>query len=280
MSERSYVSNGRFLHNLDNWNAFSASYSSGDGDDHYGVVVLSTGGGYISQQFTVSGARAFTIHLSVKAVGAILTAGQSMLTITDGAGNTVATSNLTGTADTWAEQTVTLGLASGTTYTLKITNVSAAGNVRIDDLWLWYVPLTRAAIATRVNTKLGLLASGRSLSTVASGSLTEGSYTYAIDQGLRSVGAINTLTDEPDVRWLTTASLDTLLEQVEAAILEQLQRDYATMVDITVGQRSENLSQIAKAINTLKGQAGGSGSGGGRAVSRILKYRAGDYEFE
>jgi hypothetical protein len=279
MNERSYLTNGRFLHNLDNWNASSASYSAGDGDDHYGVAVLAAGGGYVSQQFTVSGAKNYTIHLAVKAIGATLTAGQATLTVTDGAGNTVATQNLSGTADAWTEQTVTFGLADGTSYTLKLTNVSAAGDVRIDDVWLWYVPLTRAAIATRVNAKLGLLASDRSLSTTPSGSLTEGSYTYAIDQGLRSVGAINTLTDEPDVRWLTTASLDTLLAQVEAAMLEQLQRDYATMVDITVGQRSENLSQIAKAIGTLKGQAGGSG-GGGRAVTRQLKYRAGDYEFE
>lgn len=279
MIERSYIYNGRFLHSLDNWNASDASYSAGDGDDHYGVAVLATGGGHVSQQFTVGGAKRYTIHLAVKAIGSGLSGGQATLTITDGAGNTVATQNLTGTADTWTEQTFTLGLADGTTYTMTITNTSAAGDVRLDDVWLWYVPLTRANIATRVHTKLGLLASDRSLSTTASGSLTEGDYTYAIDQGLRSVGAINPLTDEPDVRWLTTASLDTLMAQVEAAMLERLQRDYATMTDITVGQRSESLSQIAKAIGALKGQPGGSG-GGGRAVMRTLRYKAGDYEFE
>ncbi len=91
------------------------------------------------------------------------------------------TQNLTGTADTWTEQTFTFGLTEGTTYQIKLINNSAAGNVKIDDVWLWWVPMTRAAIATRVHTKLARLATGRGYATTPAGALTEGSYTYAIE---------------------------------------------------------------------------------------------------
>jgi hypothetical protein len=258
--EASHLSNSRFLHDLGNWTASGASYSAGDGDEQYGVAVLSVGG-FVSQQFTVEGAKLYTVHLSVKAVGASLSGGQATLTITDGAGNTVVTQSLSGTADTWTEQTYTLGLAQGTTYTLKITNVSAASQVKVDDVWLWYVPMTRAAVAARVHTKLGLLATDMSYTTTSSGALTEGSYTYAIDTGLRQSGAIDPMTDEPDIRRVSTWVVDTLLSVVEFAMLERLQRDYATMTDITVGQRSERLSQIASAIDKLKGAVSPQGTG-------------------
>ncbi len=42
-----------------------------------------------------------------------------------------------------------------------------------------------------------------------------------------------------------------MLKAVENEMLQRLQRDYATMVDITVGQRSEKLSQIVAAIGKL-----------------------------
>jgi hypothetical protein len=279
VSEPTYLNNGRFLHDLGGWNAISASYSAGDGDEHYGVAVLSSGSGYVSQQFSVDGTKQFTVHLSVKAVGASLSGTQAQLLITDGSANAVVTQNLTGTADTWTEQTYTFGLAEGTTYQIKLINNSAAGDVKIDDIWLWWVPMTRAAIATRVHTKLGRLATDRSLSTTPAGALTEGSYTYAIDAGLRNVGAINPETDEPDVRFLTATSLDTLLKAIEAEMLEQLQRDYAVATDIRVGQREEKLSQIAAAIGKLKGTPG-AGGGGGKIITRKMHYKANDYEFD
>ena len=258
--EASYLSNGRFLHDLGNWTDSGASYSAGDGDEQYGVAALAIGGS-VSQQFAVEGAKLYTIHLSIKAVGSTLSAGQATITITDGAGNTVVTQNLIGTADTWTEQTYTFGLAQGTTYTLTIRNVSAASQVKVDDVWLWYVPMTRAAVAARVHTKLGLLATDMSYNTTSSGALTEGSYTYAIDTGLRQSGAIDPMTDEPDVRWMATTHIDSLLSVVEFAMLERLQRNYATMTDITVGQRSERLSQIASAIDKLKGAVSPQGTG-------------------
>jgi len=269
MIEHNLLSNGRFLQGLDVWTASSAVYSAGDGDDHYGIADVTTGG-YIQQSFSVPRVRQYAIHISVKPLTAALTAGKCTLTITDGNGNTVLTQNLTGaTLNAWEENTVNIGLATGTTYTLKITNVAHAYNVHIDDVWIWYVPLTRAEIAARVHAKLARLATDRSLSTTASGTLTEGSYTYAIDAGLRSVGAINPETSLPDTRYLDGESVQTALDFVEREILEQLQRDYAVEVDTRVGQRSESLSQIGKAVGEM---AAGGSKGGGRIVMRKLRH--------
>ena len=274
--EKSYLFNGRFTHNLDQWTASGAEYSAGDGDDHYGVAVLGTGGEYISQTFTVERIRLYAIHISIKAIGSSLSSTQCQLIITDGNGNTVSTQNLSGTSDTWTENNIELGLASGTTYTFKIINNNAAGDVYIDDVWLWYVPMTRANMAARVDEKLGRLADDRSLSTTLSGAKTEGDYTYAVDAGLRSVGAINPETGSPDVRYVTEVSLQTALDWIEKEILEQLQRDYAVEVDVQVGQRRENLSQIGKAIGDM---AGNDAKGGGKIVMRKMHYpRPEDFE--
>jgi hypothetical protein len=275
MVELSHLFNGRFTHNLDQWTASGAEYSAGDGDDHYGIAVLSTGGDYISQTFTVERTRQYNIHISVKAVGSSLSSTQCQVIIQDGNGNTVTTQNLSGTADTWTENTIELGLASGTTYTFKVINNSAAGDVRIDDVWLWHVPMSRAGMATRVSAKLARLATDRSLSATASGTKTEGDYTYAIDAGLRSIGAVNPETGLPDVRYVTTESLQAALDWVEKEMLEQLQRDYAIEVDVQVGQRRENLSQIGKAI----GEMAGGNTKGGKVVMRKMHYpRPEDFE--
>jgi len=276
MSERNELMNGRFAHDLDNWTASNAVYSAGDGDDHYGVAVLTTGGGYISQTFAISRIRSYSIHVAVKAVGADLSTGQCQLIIKDGDGNTVKTINLTGTADTWTENENSVGLAPGTTFTLKIINNSADGDVRIDDIWLYFVPMTRANIAARIEEKIGRLADDRSLSTTASGSKTEGDFTYSIDAGLRSVGAINPETGLPDVRYLSEETLQTAIDYAEGELIEQLQRDYATEVDVQVGQRRESLSQISKALGEMKSGKGGSP---GRVVMRNIKH-AGSKDFK
>ena len=270
MSERNRIANGRFLHNLNNWTSSGASYSAGAGDDHYGVAVLSTGGDYISQNFSVVGARAFTLGLAVYAVGADLSGANATLEITDGDGNTVTTKNLTGTADTWTSNEYSLGLAEGTTYTLKITNAGANGDVYIDDVWLWFVPITRAQIATRVAEKLGRLASDRSLSNVGSGSKTEGDYTYAIDAALRNIGAINPETGNVDIRYVEASQVDTALTIAETEMMERLHRDYIVEVDTSIGSRSESLSQKAEA---LSGMINGAGGGSRKMVTRKMRYK-------
>lgn len=274
MAENTYLLNGRFLHSLNGWtvNDPSVVYSAGDGDDHYGVAVLPTGSKSIEQAFGVIGVRIQTLHISVKAIGVTLTAGKCTLVIEDGEGNTVLTQSLSGTADTWTENTVTIGLAEGTTYTLRITNVNATGDVRIDDLWLWFVPLTRLEMAARIHDKLGRLATDRSLNTTPAGALTEGSYTYAVDAGLRSVGAIDPETGLPDVRWLDEQTVQTALDYIERQMLEKLRTDYAVEVDTSEGPYSQSLSQKREAIEGMLGGAAGGGSSVGVVVMRELTH--------
>lgn len=268
MIERSHIQNGRFLRDLNTWTAVSAVYSAGDGDEHYGVAALSVGGS-IEQSFSVPNLRTYNLHCYIKAVGTTLTAGQATVRLVDGDGNTVVTSNLSGTADTWTVNSFDYGLAPGQTYTLRITNVSAAGLVKVDDLYLWFVAKTRAQLAATVHTKLGRLATDRSYSTTASGSSTEGSYTAAVDTGLRTVGALDDETGLPDVRYLDVGMIDACLDAIEDEMIERLRRDYSLEVDITVGPRSEKLSQVATALGRM-GNSGGSGSG--RVVTKKLSH--------
>lgn len=276
MAERNLLNNGRFLRNLSNWTASNAEYSAGDGDDHYGVAVLSTGCGYIQQVFSVPRVRLYSIHLAVKAVGADLSESQCQLVITDENGNIVLTENLTGTADTWTDNDISVGLATGATYTAKIINNTALGNVKIDDTWIWFVPLTRVVMAARIHAKLGRLATERSLSTTVSGLLTEGSYTYAVDAGMRSVGAINSETGLPDTRYLDESNIQIALDTIEKEMIEQLQRDFAVETDIRIGQRSESRSQIAKALGEMKN--GSSGGSGPVVVRRLIRNSPEDFE--
>lgn len=135
---------------------------------------------------------------------------------------------------------------------------------------------TRADIAGLVQRALGALATDAALTTTDDGTgQTEGSYTDAIDYGLRAVGAIDADTDAIDVALITVATLDDLLQVVQRAMLERLQLHYATVVDLQVGQRAEKLSQIGAAIGRLLGGAGG---GGARVVVRTLRREANDYD--
>lgn len=260
----SWVENGRFLHSLAGWTQVGGpTYVAGDGSEHYGIARLPQNA-YIEQPFAVPHVRTYTLHLALKGAAALA----CTITILDGSGNVVASWSPDATVTAWTEYTQDFGLAPGTTYTLRIKNTSAgAGDINVDDVWLWNVPITRANVASRVHAKLARLATERGLSTAASGNLTEGSYTYAIDAGLRAVGAINPETDNPDVRYLTEAMVDTLMDAVELEMLERLQRDYAVEVDISVGPRRESFGQVADHLGSILGKAGQAGGGGGGKVT-------------
>jgi hypothetical protein len=152
-------------------------------------------------------------------------------------------------------------------------NVSAAGDIRIDDVWFWFVPVTRAQIAAQVHNKLGRVATERNLTITPSGTLTEGSYTYAIDAALRNVGAINPETGLPDVRYLNDTSVQNAIDATRREMLEQLQSDYAVEVDTRTGPYQQSLSQKRQAIAEILGGAGGeSGSSTGGIVVRKMSY--------
>lgn len=259
--ERTYLTNGQFLHDLTDWDVTGATYSAGDGDAHYGVAQLAVGQA-IAQDFAVDYVRAHTLALALKC-SAPVTAGQVTVVIEDEDGNVLTTLQPTCAANAWRTNDWTLGLASGTTYTITITNVGAGAAIKLDDIWLWPLLMTRAGMAQRIHTKLGRLATERSLSLTPNGAYTEGDYTLAIEVALRRAGAVNPETDQADARWLDSANVDTALETAEREMLERLQRDYAVETDISVDGRSESRSQIREALEALTGGQG-SGSAGGQ----------------
>lgn len=278
MSERNYLINGRFLHDLNGWTLSGAEYSAGDGDDHYGVAVLAAGE-YLKQDFAVPRVRTYSLNIDVKPAGNDLAGTNVQAIVTDGDGNAVVSLSLEGTADTWTNNLDNLGLAHGTTYNLKIINNDFGADVKIDDVWLFHVPITRSELAARTHTKLARLASNRSLSTAASGSLTEGDYTYAVDAGLRAMSAINPETGQPDIRYLDPNVINEALDAVSREMLEQLSADYAVETDFKGAEYSENSSQIGDQINGMLGKDKfGRGGSIGRVSQRSLSHRADDYE--
>ena len=269
MTERNELSNGRFTHDLNGWTVSGAEYSAGDGDDHYGVAVLETGE-YIEQDFAVERIRAHTFHIDIKPTGSDLSGSEAQVVVEDGDGNVVFSRDLSGTADTWTENEWEAGLASGTNYTVRVINNSFGASVKIDDIWIWDIPISRSELATRIHAKLGRLATERSLSTSASGAKTEGDYTCPIDDALRDLGAINPETGDPDARYVEPEEVSTLLDLVRTEALEFLKAEYSVEVDIGVGPRKESRSQIASSIDDIIGGKDG-GGGPGRVVERKLK---------
>ena len=272
MSERSLINNGRFTVQLSGWTPVgSPSYLPSDGDAHYGMASLANGDS-IGQTFGVGRARSYTLHLAVKATGTLV-AADATVTIKNSDGDTVLSEDLSGNASGWSGNNFAVGLGSGS-YEIVIANASDK-TVKIDDVWMWFVPITRAGLADRVHAKLGSLATDKDLGVGPDGELSEGDYTYAVDAGLRQAGAINPETDEPDIRYLETTDIDTVLDLVEMEILEKLHREYATSVDLSIGPRSENRSQTAKMLERLvSGSSGQGGSGGGnrRVIMRPLSH--------
>lgn len=277
MSERSHLVNGRFTHDLDAWVAVGAEYSAGDGDDHFGVAVLAAGE-YITQVFSVPYLRTYTLSIDAKPTGTALSGSNAQAIITDGDGNTVTTIDLDGIADTWTPNVNDLGLAPGTSYTLKIINNDFGADLKIDDVWIYHVPITRAAIAARLHAKLGRLASNRSWSTAADGDKTEGNYTYSIDAGLRELSAINPETGIPDIRYLDPNQVNEVVDLVHRDALEALQADYSAEVDISVGPYRESRKQTAEGIGAMLG--GKEGGSTGRVVQRKLIHRREDFTFD
>lgn len=271
---RNYLDNGKFLDDVDHWTVSGASYLASDGSDHFGIAVLEAAGNeYIEQEFVVPRTRLYTLHIAVKELVTALAAGDLDIEIYDSDSVLVTTLQPTANAATWTDYSTTVGLVAGENYKIKIINADATAHtndIYVDDIWLWDVAISRSSVAAIVHDRLGALATDKSLSTAASGSLTEGDYTYAIDSALRRLGAIEPEGAVPDVRYLDISEVEDLIGLVITVMLEQLQIEYSSEVDISVGPRRESLSQISKAIGGLLGGSGGGAMG--TVVERGLKH--------
>ncbi len=78
MNEPTYLTNGRFLQDLGGMETNEAAYAADDGDEHYGVAMLATGGAQ-SAVVRGPGRASHKVHLSVKAVGSPLSSSQRSL---------------------------------------------------------------------------------------------------------------------------------------------------------------------------------------------------------
>lgn len=278
-SERNLLVNGRFQHGLDGWAASGgAYYNAGSGSEQYGVASVPVGG-QISQSFAVERARTYTLHLMILP-WIDLAGAEIQLTIADGAGRQLLVRNMTGTLGTWNDNTFTLGLVPGGSYTLTLANVSGGGVCHLDDVWLWWVPLNRAQLAARVHARLDRLATDRGYVTTPGGALTEGDYTYAVDAGLRASGALDPETDQPDVRYLDGEKLNAALEAIELEMLERMARAYALEVDTQAGSRRSAYSQISRAVAQLAGESNDRAGTRvkGHVVARTLRHTGDEVE--
>ena len=248
------LTNGRFEHDADGWTlSAGAEYVASDGDDHSGIIVLPWNE-YIEQPFSIIGARLETIHMSLKSALALAT-DRVIVRIMDGEGNAVLTySPVVPSRDTWTIVTRDIGLAQGATYTFRITN-NYPTDVKVDDVWIWDVAITRRQLAMRVHEKLGgLTSSDVTLTYAPATDKPEGDYTSAIDTALREIGAIHPVTRLAEIRAVDIFDVDLLLDSTEREMLERIENEYITKVDLTVGPHRESFSQIASALRARIGE--------------------------
>ena len=274
MSELSYLSNGRFDNELDSWQieAGSPAIVRAGGYQSHNHLSLPAGAN-LSQSFSVAGSRQYILHIAVKSADLDNFVGFVVSILDDSPAAVESLSPAAGMANQWEPQRFPVWLNSGVTYTIELDNSGGAGEVFVDTLWLWLVPLSRRQMAEMVHSKLGSLASDLSYSTSPTGDTPEGHYSNAIDEALRAIGAINPVTGFPDERWIAPAQIQSLLNLIERAMLERLQYEYATQVDVKAGPISESLSQKGAAITAMLSGDGQTGPVVSRRLTREDWYR-------
>ena len=104
---------------------------------------------------------------------------------------------------------------------------------------------TRTALAQRLARDLGPLASDADWSLDPAGDQTEGSYTDAISDGLAAAGVVS-------LEAATASQVEAVRVAALGSALTRLEFWWAAQVDLKVGQRDEKLSQISKALRTLR----------------------------
>lgn len=160
---------------------------------------------------------------------------------------------------------------SSTQFTAQVD----AGEAWIDaiTLGLGALPIARSDLANMVAARLRTLATSAGLSATASAAGPNGDYTLAIDDGLRAVGAVDANGD-PSVVMLAPAQISDAVAAAYQSILIGLRADYALKTDVSLGPRTENLSQIATSLDKMLGGGAAAGdagavAGGGVAQSKL-----------
>jgi hypothetical protein len=119
------------------------------------------------------------------------------------------------------------------------------------------LPISRAQIAAQLAASLAELVADAGLSSTPSSIGPEGDYTYAIDEALRQIGAVNVYGDA-DVTQLLASEVNDVLDAAQTALLRRLRSKYALETDVTLGPRSESRSQIAGSIDEMLSGGGSS----------------------
>lgn len=221
----------------------------------------------LSQAVGISPEAYFTLHYFYRlTTGATLTVGYGAVT-----------QEHSGTPlDVWREGILAFSVETGESN--GSVEMSAAGGVAyVDSIALLggALPISRGAIASEVAKRIPTLAAEKNLSTAPSADGPEGSYSSAIDEALRANGAVTSWGDV-DVTLLAPGNVNDVIEAALKSSLQLLRSMFALDVDVTLGPRSESLSQRAKSLNEMLGDGGG--GAGDRRVSMGNLFRAGGWQ--
>lgn len=253
-----HLLNGEFAGNLKDWTATGA-INRALGYPRLGCAQLDAGES-VSQQVGIGADALYTLHYFYRlATGATLTAGYGSIVQMH-----------TGTpVDAWREGVLLFALDTSENESVAFSASGAACYVDTVTLLGWSLPVTRGQLATMIAVSLRGLATDAALSATATGDKPEGDYSQAIDEALRSLGAVG-LYGDPDVTRLTAQQINDAVESGRTSMLQLLRGDYALETDVSLGPRSEDRSQIAASIDEML-----AGAGGDRRVSvGVLKHSA------
>lgn len=207
-----------------------------------------TAGQSLAQDVSVSTEQLYTLHYFYRlATGATLTVGYGDVT-----------QQHTGDPlNVWREGVLVFSVEEGGEVSANVEISASGGTAYVDTLTLLTggLPRSRAEIASAVAAMISALASDIGLVTTPNASGPEGDYSAAIDEALRAVGAM-TRWGDPDVTRLGPGQINAVIEATKISMLQKARVGYALQTDVSLGPRSENLSQIAGSIDEMLAGAG------------------------
>ena len=203
----------------------------------------------LAQAQGISQEQLYTLHYFYRlATGATLTVGYGDVTqVHTGA-----------PLDVWREGVLVFAVEAGEGND-SVELAASGGTARVDTVTLLPggLPKSRAELASEVAGRIVDIATDAGLSATASSSGPEGDYSAAIDEALRTVGALNTWGD-PDVTLLLPLKINDVIEAARVAMLQRVRGRYALETDVSLGPRSESRSQIASSLDEMLAGSGGS----------------------